>query len=111
MGARRPAVVSLSLAMIALTVASFALIVWQWRRAESKAVAEASANADAQRHRALAVQSQAELALDQGLGLCDRADVGHGLLLLAAASSWPSGSGCTTSSAPPGQTSPTGRAS
>ena len=80
---RRPAVVSLSLAMIALTVASFALIVWQWRRAESKAVAEASANADAQRHRTLAVQSQAELALDQGLGLCDRADVGHGLLWLA----------------------------
>ena len=30
----------------------------------------------------MAVQSQAELALDQGLGLCDRADVGHGLLLL-----------------------------
>jgi len=80
---RRPAIVLLSLAMVATTVLSFALIVWQWRRAERKAVAEATANATAQRHRIEAVQSQAELALDQGLGLCDRAEVGHGLLWLA----------------------------
>jgi eukaryotic-like serine/threonine-protein kinase len=80
---RSPAVVLLSLAMAAITVLSFALIVWQWRRAEQKAVAEAAANAAAQSHRALAVRRQAELALDQGLGLCDRAEVGYGLLWLA----------------------------
>ena len=80
---RRPAVVLLSLAMVAITVLSFVLIVWQWRRAEQKAVAEAAANAAAQRHRIEAVRRQAELALDQGLGLCDRAEVGYGLLWLA----------------------------
>jgi WD40 repeat protein len=80
---RRPAVVLLSLAMVAVTILSFALIVWQWRRAEQKAVAEAEANAAAQRNRIEAVQSQAELALDQGLALCDRAEVDHGLLWLA----------------------------
>jgi eukaryotic-like serine/threonine-protein kinase len=80
---RRPTLMLMSVAMAALTVASFALIVWQWRRAESEAVAESAANAAAQRHRIEAVSSQAELALDQGLGLCDRAEVGHGLLWLA----------------------------
>jgi eukaryotic-like serine/threonine-protein kinase len=80
---RRPAVALLSLAMAAVTVASFALIVWQWRRAESKALAEAAANAAAQWHRIKAIQSQAELALTQGLALCDRAEVGQGLLWLS----------------------------
>jgi WD40 repeat protein len=69
--------------MAVIAVSSFVLIVWQWRRAEGKAAAEAAANAAAQRHRALAVQSQAELALDQGLALCDRSEVGLGLLWLA----------------------------
>ena len=81
---RRPTVVLLSLALAMIAVTSFVLIVWQWRRAESKALAEAAANMAAQRHRIEAVQSQAELALDQGLGLCDRAEVGYGLLWLAS---------------------------
>ena len=66
--------VVLSLVMATIAVSSFVMIVSQWRRAESKASAEAAANAAAQRHRIEAVQSQAELALDQGLGLCDRAE-------------------------------------
>ena len=80
---RRRALIFMSVAMALLTIASFVVIVWQWQRAESKAIAEAAANAAAQKHRIEVVQNQAELALDQALGLCDRAEVGYGLLWLA----------------------------
>ncbi|MDR3634440.1 MAG: WD40 repeat domain-containing serine/threonine protein kinase [Isosphaeraceae bacterium] len=72
---RRPAVALLSTAVVLVTVLGFALVLWQWRRAEGKALAAAASQRES-------VQEQAELALNQGLSLCDRGEVGHGLLWL-----------------------------
>ena len=107
---RRPAVALLSMAMAATVASSFTLVVGLWRRAETEAAAEAGARREAQRHRRRAVESQAELALDQGLALCDRGEVDQGLLWLCAASSWATRSARRGWTGRPGSTSPTGRA-
>jgi eukaryotic-like serine/threonine-protein kinase len=65
---RRPAVALLSAAVVAVTVLGFALVAWLWRGAE--------------RARRDAVEKQAQLTLYQGLALCDRGEVGRGLLWL-----------------------------
>src|SRR5262249_34518023 len=69
---RRPAVALLSLAMLLVTLIGFALVLWQWQRAEREAAEEAAANERAQAARRQAVEEQAQLALNQGLALCDR---------------------------------------
>jgi WD40 repeat protein/tRNA A-37 threonylcarbamoyl transferase component Bud32 len=80
---RKPAVVLLSAAVVAVTILGFGLVAWQWRRAEAKAAAEATANAQAQRARRDAFAEQAELRFHQALALCDQGEVGRGLLWLA----------------------------
>ncbi len=79
---RSPAVAALSTAVLLVSVLAFALVLWQWRRAEGKARDEAEAKQTAERARRVAVEEQSELALNQGLSLCDQGEVGHGLLWL-----------------------------
>ncbi len=73
---RRPAVAALSSAVVLVTVLGFALVFWKWREANA-------ANAQAQLARFKSIDQQAELALSQGLALCDRGEVEHGLLWLS----------------------------
>ncbi|SIO63115.1 Serine/threonine protein kinase [Singulisphaera sp. GP187] len=80
---RRPAVALLSAATLAVTVLSFVLIAWQWRRAEYEATAQAAAKVEAVRLGRKAIEGQTELALNHGLDLCKRGEVGHGLLWMA----------------------------
>ena len=79
---RRPTEAALVSAITATAIVGFALVVWQWRRAETKAADEAAANLRAQQARRLSLEQQAELALRQGLALCDEGEVKHGLLWL-----------------------------
>jgi WD40 repeat protein/serine/threonine protein kinase len=79
---RRPTEAMLVSAIAAIAVVGFTLVLWQWQRAEAKAAAEAAANARAQQARRLSLEQQAELALRQGLSLCDEGEVKHGLLWL-----------------------------
>ncbi|MDR3632930.1 MAG: protein kinase [Isosphaeraceae bacterium] len=79
---RRPTEAMLVSAITATALLGFTLVVWQWQRAETKAAAEAAANLRAQQARRLSVEQQAQLALRQGLTLCNDGDVKHGLLWL-----------------------------
>ena len=79
---RRPTEAVLVSAIAATAILGFALVVWQWRRAETKAAAEAAANLRAQQARRISLEQQAELALRQGLTLCDEGEVKQGLLWL-----------------------------
>jgi WD40 repeat protein len=79
---RRPTEAMLVSAIAATAILGFTLVVWQWWRAETKAAAEATANERAQQARRLSVEQQAELALRQGLAVCDEGEVKHGLLWL-----------------------------
>jgi len=80
---RRPTETILATVVALVTFLGVGLVSWQWQRAEIKATAEATANENAQRARRLAVQEQAQMSLNQGLTLCDRGEVAHGLLWLA----------------------------
>ncbi|WP_020465699.1 protein kinase domain-containing protein [Singulisphaera acidiphila] len=80
---RRPAVALLSAATVAVTILSFILIAWQWRRAEYEATAQAAAKVEAEQLGRKAIEGQTELALNHGLDLCSRGEVGHGLLWMA----------------------------
>jgi WD40 repeat protein len=79
---RRPVEALLGLAVVVSTVLGFGGIAWQWCRAEARASAERLAKQEAERTRRAAVVQQAELALDQGLSLCGRGEVGRGLVWL-----------------------------
>jgi WD40 repeat protein len=79
---RRPAEAILVSAVAAVTVVGFALVSWQWHRAEAKAEAEVLANERAQRASQFLAREQAELGVSHGLALCERGEVGHGLLWL-----------------------------
>jgi WD40 repeat protein/serine/threonine protein kinase len=68
---RRPALAGMSVAIVLVTAAALALVTWQWRRAQDEAVQ--------------ARQNEARLALQQGQALCERGDLGPGLLWLARA--------------------------
>jgi hypothetical protein len=94
---RRPAVAALLAAVAVLAVGGFALVTWQWREAvhqrglaDEKARGEAEARRDAderqQKEEQARLQAERLLAgavLDQGITLCDRGEVGQGLLWLA----------------------------
>ncbi len=80
---RNPAPALLAGALIVTSVAGLAAIVWQWRRAEQardRASTLAGSEAAA-RHRA--ENAAARLMLDKGQALCDRGEIGPGLLWLA----------------------------
>jgi WD40 repeat protein/tRNA A-37 threonylcarbamoyl transferase component Bud32 len=73
---RRPAVAGLSGAMVLLAAVSGILVTWQWRAAVASARAEATAR---QKIEGLLVSAE----VDNAVALCERHDVGRGLLLLA----------------------------
>jgi serine/threonine protein kinase len=96
---RRPALAGLSAAVVLVTVLAFAGISAalvrahaEWQRAEGKARDEAAARLVAEQHeqqaneqRLLALRERADAVLDVGINLCDRGNVGNGLLWLAQA--------------------------
>jgi WD40 repeat protein/serine/threonine protein kinase len=73
---RRPAVAGLLAAIILVTLLSVGLIAWGWQQALASSRAEAGARAEAERLLARATFDRAET-------LCERGEVGHGLLWLA----------------------------
>jgi WD40 repeat protein len=73
---RRPAVAALTLLSLVLTVVGFGLVTWQWSEAEA---ARGRAEAEQRRFR----QLSARLLLEKGQNLCERDDVGRGVLWLA----------------------------
>ena len=82
-GRRNPVPALLAGALIVTSVAGLAAIVWQWRRAErarDTAIALAGLEGEA-RHQA--EHAAARLMLDRGQALCDRGEIGPGLLWLA----------------------------
>jgi WD40 repeat protein len=89
---RRPAVASLLLALVLVAVAGFVLVTWQWGRAEDRATREALAREDAQDKERDARAARREVErlsaltlLEQGTVLCDKGEVGPGLLQFARA--------------------------
>jgi WD40 repeat protein len=88
---RRPAVATLLGLMAMLTVVGFGLVTWKWldaeaargraERAESQAVREAREANDARR---AARELATGLVLDQGVALCQKGEVGRGLLYFAS---------------------------
>jgi hypothetical protein len=96
-GRRRPAVSGLLAALVLVTLAGFALATGHWREAlyqkglaDDRAAREAAARRRAQEMeeeeknaRRQAERLSAGAVLDQGINLCPRGDVAHGLLWLA----------------------------
>jgi eukaryotic-like serine/threonine-protein kinase len=96
-GQRNPVPAMLASFLLLTGVISLAAIVWQWRQAEQARAAEsvhaqseAAANAAAQRDRMKAENARlqaehvsARLVLDRGQALCERGEIGPGLLWLA----------------------------
>jgi WD40 repeat protein len=73
---RRPAVASLIAAVVFLGLLAFALVTWQWRSAERNAREERQA-------RQQIAKLSARISLDQGSSLCERGEIGRGLLWMA----------------------------
>jgi WD40 repeat protein len=82
---RRPAVAALSAAVVVLTVLGFALVAWQWRRAEDKAAAEQRARQTAQDNELRLTRLSAGMGITEGVALCEKGEVGRGLLRLVRA--------------------------
>jgi WD40 repeat protein len=101
---RYPAVASLLAAVVGVTAVGLGLVLAQWARAEDRAAAEKKARQDADDHAAAEGRAKvlarrrarqeraarraverlsAAIALDQGISLGNRVEVGHGLLMLA----------------------------
>jgi WD40 repeat protein len=76
---RRPAVAGLSAAVVLVTAVALGGVTWQWQRAEGR--------------RRQAEEVEARLALQQGQALCERGDLGAGLLWLARALDRAAGAG------------------
>jgi WD40 repeat protein len=96
---RRPAVAALTLLSLVLAAVGFGLVTWQWREAEAarERTEQARRQEQAQREQADEARRQAEaeqrrsrqlsarLLLEKGQSLCERDDVGRGVLWLARA--------------------------
>ncbi len=87
---RRPAISGLLAALVLVTAAGFGLVAWKWREADARAADEADARRLAvenerqeQAARREAERLTASASLDQGVSLCEKGNVGHGLLWLA----------------------------
>ena len=80
---RSPAVAGLLALVLAVAAAGFGLVLWQWGRADDRAVEAEQARRAEAAARGEADRLSAGLVIDQGAGLCDRGDVGPGLLALA----------------------------
>jgi WD40 repeat protein len=80
---RHPGVAALSAALMLTSTLAFVLVSWQWRRAEVQAAAEAQGLAEARVARREAALGQAELAMDHGRALCERGEIGQGMVWLA----------------------------
>ena len=81
-GQRNPTPALLASALIVTGLVGLAAILWQLQQANKLARSEAAANATAQQDRRAAQGASARLMLDRGQALCDRGDVGTGLLWL-----------------------------
>jgi WD40 repeat protein len=73
---RHPGTAALTGALAATALVAFSVIVWQWRVAENARQAAEDARARADR-------IATRLVLDRGIALCERGDIGLGLLWLA----------------------------
>jgi WD40 repeat protein/tRNA A-37 threonylcarbamoyl transferase component Bud32 len=75
---RRPAVAGLLAAVVLVAGAGLGLVLWQWHRAEVNAGNERLARLEIE-------HLTAGMLLDQGQGLCEKGEVGRGLLSFARA--------------------------
>ncbi|HVX10228.1 MAG TPA: protein kinase [Pirellulales bacterium] len=82
---RRPAVASLSAALVLLGLVSFVAIGWQWRRAESQAAAEFASRIRAEENERKIERLSASMMLDRAAALCQTGDVDLGLLWMVEA--------------------------
>jgi WD40 repeat protein/tRNA A-37 threonylcarbamoyl transferase component Bud32 len=89
---RRPVVAALIGAVVLVAALGFGLVAWQWQRAEDKALAEAAARQDAQdkekkekEARRQLERLSAAMTLSQSATLCEKGDLGRGLLGMARA--------------------------
>jgi len=73
---RHPGPATLTGALVATALVAFAIIVWQWRVAES-------ARGAAENARRAADHMATRLVLDRAIALCERGDIGPGLLWFA----------------------------
>jgi WD40 repeat protein len=78
-------VAALTAAVVLVAAVGFALVAWQWRRANAEAKAQAEAKQTAQERATEVERLSARMTLDQGINLCERGDVGRGLLWMAQA--------------------------
>jgi WD40 repeat protein/tRNA A-37 threonylcarbamoyl transferase component Bud32 len=82
---RRPTVAALAAAVVLVTMLGFALVAWQWHRAEDKAIAEASARHTAEENELRLTRLSAGMSITEGVALCEKGQVGRGLLRLVRA--------------------------
>jgi WD40 repeat protein/tRNA A-37 threonylcarbamoyl transferase component Bud32 len=82
---RRPALAGLVVTLLLAAAAGVALLIGLWREAEARADAEARAREVEIQARRRNTQLLTSVLLDQGLALCGRGDVEHGLLFLTRA--------------------------
>jgi WD40 repeat protein/tRNA A-37 threonylcarbamoyl transferase component Bud32 len=87
---RQPLVAALWGTVALLTALGFGLVAWQWQRAEDEKAAEAAARLDAQEKEQKEKEARrqfqrlsAGIALDLGANLCEKGEVGRGLLWFA----------------------------
>jgi WD40 repeat protein/predicted Ser/Thr protein kinase len=80
---RRPAVASLTAALVLLSITALGVIAGLWLRAEDRAVQAKLAEGAADERRRRAEETEARLALLQGPAFCEQGDVSRGLLWLA----------------------------
>jgi eukaryotic-like serine/threonine-protein kinase len=77
---RRPAVASLSAALIVVALLGAVAVGWQWQRAEQKAADEIIARRAAEENQRQVERLSVSMMLDQAALLCESGDVARGLL-------------------------------
>jgi WD40 repeat protein len=82
---RRPTVAALSAAVVLVALLGFGLVAWQWQRAEDKAIAEENARHTAEENELRFTRLSAGMTITEGVTLCEKGQVGRGLLRLVRA--------------------------
>jgi WD40 repeat protein len=82
---RRPTVSVLSAAVVLVTALGFGLVAWQWSRAEDRAAAEQRARVTAEENERRFTRQSAGMGVTEGVTLCEKGEVGRGLLRLVRA--------------------------